>query len=56
LDAAAQAKIKLLDEAHAKFWHRYPRTVAKPVVLIDQIEPDAEKLLRVVGPSIRGTP
>ena len=31
LSSSARDEIELLDEAHAKFWHRYPRKEAKPV-------------------------
>ena len=45
MSATAQADIKLLQEAHEKFWHRYPKEDSKPVFTIDQFQPAARELL-----------
>jgi HEPN domain-containing protein len=53
LSPSARGDIELLDEAHAKFWHRYPRKEAKPIFVIEQFESPVEELLRAVSTSIR---
>ena len=46
LSSTTRIEIELLDEAHSKFWHRYPREEAKPVFVIDQFERPVGELLR----------
>ena len=54
LSATAQADIKLLQEAHEKFWHRYPKEDSKPVFTIDQFQPAARELLDSVAVAVYG--
>ncbi len=43
-----RGNIGLLNEAHAKYWPRYPRETAAPVFVIEQFEPDAQDLFTAV--------
>jgi len=54
LSASAQKDIGLLNEAHEKFWHRYPKEVGKPVPTIDQLQPAARELLDAVTAALYG--
>lgn len=47
-----QGGIRLLHEAHEKFWHRYPKEDAKPVYTIEQFESPARQLLDAVTPCV----
>jgi hypothetical protein len=52
-----QKGIKALTEAHAKFWHRYPRDDGKvEVFVIEQFIPAAHELLNAVSVEVRGVP
>lgn len=55
LTNSVQDDIKLLNEAHEKFWHRYPNEDGKPVFTIDQFEPPARELLDRVSVALRGS-
>jgi len=46
LGILARSELEHLDEAHAKFWARYPRTDAGAVFVIDPFVPYADELLR----------
>lgn len=52
LSAAVQSDIRLLHEAHEKFWHRYPKEDAKPVYTIEQFESPARQLLDAVTAAV----
>ena len=52
---AARREIELLDEAHRRFWHRYPREVTKPVFVIDYFEAHGTELLQAVRRSLHPT-
>src|SRR5271170_7179400 len=54
LGAPAQSDIRLLQEAHENYWHRYPKENAKPVFTIDQFEPAARELLDTVAAALYG--
>ncbi len=54
IDVPARTEIELLNEAHTKYWPRYPREDAKPVFVIDHFEPYAAELLQLVRSSIQG--
>jgi hypothetical protein len=57
LTPETQAGIKALAEAHAKFWHRYPRDDGKvEVFLIDQFVSAAHELLNAVSMEVHGAP
>jgi hypothetical protein len=47
-------EIQLLDEAHGKYWARYPRETAGPIFVIEPFEPYALELIGHVRRSIRG--
>ena len=55
LSPAVQSDIRLLHEAHAKFWHRYPKEDAKPVNTIEQFEFPARQLLDAVTAAVYDT-
>jgi hypothetical protein len=55
LSASAQKDIKDLQEAHEKFWHRYPKEDGKPVFVIDPFESAARELLKSVSKALRGS-
>jgi hypothetical protein len=55
LGTSAENDIRLLDEAHEEYWHRYPMEEAKPVYTIDQFQPVARKLLDAVTGAVYGT-
>jgi len=48
-----RTQIELLNEAHTKYWPRYPKQDAKPVFVIDQFEPSAQELFRAVSTALR---
>ena len=50
----AAGEIMLLDEAHRKYWARYPHEQSKPIFVIEDFEPYVVELLRAVAGSIRG--
>jgi hypothetical protein len=54
LSASAQADINLLQEAHEKYWHRYPKEDGKPVFTIDQFKRPARELLDSVTAALYG--
>ena len=54
LSDTAQKDIKALQEAHEKFWHRYPKEDAKPVLVIEQFEATAGELLTRASIALRG--
>ena len=54
LSASAQKDIKDLEEAHQKYWHRYPKEDGKPVFVIEQFEAAARELLTNVSIALRG--
>jgi hypothetical protein len=54
LTASAQSDIKLLQEAHEKFWHRYPKGDGAPVFIIEQFEPATRELPNRVSVALRG--
>lgn len=45
----ARGDIELLDEAHTKYWPRYPKHDGKPILVIDQFEPYLVELLSERG-------
>jgi hypothetical protein len=55
LSASTQQGIKDLQEAHEKFWHRYPKEDGKPVFVIKQFKPAAHELLDSVSKALRGS-
>lgn len=55
LSTSLQDDIKLLNEAHENFWHRYPKEDSKPVYTIEQFEAPARALLDVVSAAVFGT-
>jgi len=55
LNAAVQNDIRLLHEAHEKFWHRYPKEDAKPVYTIEQFETPARQLLDAITSAVYRT-
>jgi hypothetical protein len=54
ISSAAQQGITLLDEAHTKYWPRYPREDGGPVWVIDHFEPYAAELLEAVSKALVG--
>jgi hypothetical protein len=57
LTPETQKGIRALAEAHAKFWHRYPRDDGKiEVFVIEQFIPAAHELLNTVSKEDRGDP
>ena len=55
LTTKTQEEIKLLNEAHTKFWYRYPRGDGKfEVFIIEQFIPAAHELVTAVSDEIRG--
>jgi hypothetical protein len=56
LGVLARSELEHLDEAHGKFWPRYPRAHAKPVFIIDPFVLYAEELLRGVASCLRPIP
>jgi hypothetical protein len=54
LGASAQADIKLLSEAHEKFWPRYPKEDSTPIFTIEQFEAPARELLDSVAAALFG--
>jgi hypothetical protein len=50
----ARSEIELLNEAHTKYWARYPKKDDKPVFVIDDFEVYAVELLRAIATSLRG--
>jgi hypothetical protein len=56
LSPAVQSDIRLLHEAHEKYWHRYPMEEAKPVYVIEQFEPPARQLLDAVTAAVYNIP
>ena len=48
ISASAAGEIKLLNEAHTKYWPRYPREEAKEVFVIGQFEAPIEELFKAV--------
>jgi hypothetical protein len=57
LTPETQELIRALAEAHAKFWHRYPRDDGKlKVFVIEQFIPAAHELLSAVSMEVRGVP
>jgi len=42
ISQAARSEIKILNEAHTKYWPRYPRKVSRPVFVIKHFEPSVE--------------
>lgn len=55
LSSDVQSDIRLLHEAHEKFWHRYPKEDAKPVYTIEQFESPARQLLNAVNAAVYNT-
>jgi HEPN domain-containing protein len=53
LGPLARGEIELLNEAHAKYWPRYPKEDSKPVFIIDPFEPYAAELIRAVAKILR---
>jgi hypothetical protein len=43
-----------LQEAHEKYWARYPKEDGKPVFTIEQFEPAVRELLSAVSVARRG--
>jgi hypothetical protein len=57
LTQETQERIRALAEAHANFWHRYPRDDGKiEVFVIEQFIPAAHELLNAVSMEVRGMP
>ena len=57
LTPETQEGIRALAEAHAKFWHRYPRDDGKiKVFTIEQFIPAARELLNAVSVEVHGVP
>jgi hypothetical protein len=57
LTTETQERIKLLNEAHSKFWHRYPRGDGKfEVYVIEQFIPAAHELINEVCKEVQGVP
>jgi hypothetical protein len=57
LTTPTQEGIKALAEAHAKFWHRYPRDDGKfEVFVIEQFIRAAHELINAVSVEVRGGP
>jgi hypothetical protein len=54
LGVLSRSEIEPLDEAHRKFWARYPNEIGKPVFVIDGFETYARELLLHVANFIRG--
>lgn len=52
LSPAVQTEIRLLHEAHEKFWHRYPKENSKPVYIIEQFESPTRQLLDAVTATV----
>jgi hypothetical protein len=54
LTPSARSGLELLDEAHRKFWPRYPRAEGGlPVFVIDSFEPHAVELIDAVSITLR---
>lgn len=49
----ARGEIEQLNEAHTKFWHRYPKTDSKPVLIIDCYPPYVAELIGAVAKNVR---
>jgi hypothetical protein len=57
LTPETQEGIRALAEAHAKFWHRYPRDDGMiDVFVIEQFIPAAHELINAVSVEVRGVP
>jgi HEPN domain len=54
LPVSAKEHIELLNEAHTRFWHRYPKEDGKPVFIIEQFEPSARELFDQVSEAVLG--
>jgi HEPN domain-containing protein len=49
----ARGELEQLNEAHTRFWHRYPKFDSKPVFIIDQFEVYIDELFRHVAQVVR---
>lgn len=56
LGPLARGEIPRLNEAHVKFWPRYPREKSKPIFVIEQFDAYTRELLCAVRKCIHGGP
>jgi HEPN domain-containing protein len=50
-DEAMEADVHHLNQVHNFLWHRYPRTYARPIILVHQFDKTIEKLFANVNAS-----
>jgi len=56
VDDEIKSEIAELNDVHNNFWHRYPRTYAKPIILIHQFDKTIETLFEIIRNSFSYSP